>query len=354
MNLDHRIVRFGEIGDIIEQIITCVGDTDRRGKGTFVNRHLPRLNRFIRESEVKNAWFLREDIMTRLKLIRSWLDVNVLREWTGEYQFPGDSEPAEIAVIDDARIPFNAFHDMLSILITGNAFLGKFVNEEDTLLKWLAGLIIDAYPEFSRYIDFTDSFVPDSDAFIIANDRNNPAFRNYFHHKHALVRQRYNSGAVLDGSESEATLQYLAKDIFAYFGLSDFNVSKVFVPGNYDFTRLFRVLDDYGYVLNHSGYANNYDYNKSIYILNNAKFLDNGFILFKEDAHLRSPTGVVFYEFYSSRNDLETRISNYTNLQNIVADGYFSNEINFSNALRPKVDNYSNFWDIMDFLLNIK
>jgi hypothetical protein len=103
-------------------------------------------------------------------------------------------------------------------------------------------------------------------------------------------------------------LQSLGKDIFDYFGLGCRNVSKVFVKNQEQLTDLLDALESFSWVGNHHKYFNNYEYNKSIYLVNRTPHLDNGFLLLKESTDLVSPIGVLFYEIYSEEHQLKTKL----------------------------------------------
>jgi hypothetical protein len=50
--------------------------------------------------------------------------------------------------------------------------------------------------------------------------------------------------------------------------------------------------------MNSAKYANNYDYNKAVYLMSEFNLLENGFLMLKEDPHYGSPIATLFYEFY--------------------------------------------------------
>ena len=105
--------------------------------------------------------------------------------------------------------------------------------------------------------------------------------------------------AVLTGNETATDYINLGKDIFQYFGLGCRNVSKLYVPKDYSFNLFFEsILNDYQDVVNNNKYANNYDYNKAVYLLGNNQLLDNNFVMLKEDKSLSSPVAVIHYEYY--------------------------------------------------------
>jgi hypothetical protein len=55
----------------------------------------------------------------------------------------------------------------------------------------------------------------------------------------------------------------------------------------------FEAIFEYQDVI-HEKYANNYDYNKAVFLMSNFKLLDNGFLTIKEDKSHASPISSVF------------------------------------------------------------
>ena len=58
----------------------------------------------------------------------------------------------------------------------------------------------------------------------------------------------------MNGKESKQDLEGLSKDIFLYFGLGCRNVSKLFLPKNYDLNKLFDVFFPFQEIVNHKKY----------------------------------------------------------------------------------------------------
>ena len=51
-------------------------------------------------------------------------------------------------------------------------------------------------------------------------------------------------------------------------------------------------------IMNQAKYANNYDYNKAVYLMSLFDLLENGFLMLKEDPSYGSPIATLFYENY--------------------------------------------------------
>jgi hypothetical protein len=135
-----------------------------------------------------------------------------------------------------------------------------------------------------------------------------------------------------------------------YFGLGCRSVSKLFLPPKYNLDKLFNAFYRYKDVINHLKYSNNYNYNKTIYLMNNEKIFDNGFILLKEDISIQSPISALFYEFYNNREVLDKYIeSNKSLFQCIVS----KDNVQFGESQFPKLNDYADKIDTINFLISL-
>ena len=127
------------------------------------------------------------------------------------------------------------------------------------------------------------------------------------------------------------------------------------MPKAYDFVHLLDNLESFNFVANHHKYRNNYDYNKSIYLVNRVLHLDNGFLLLNENPQLLSPISVLYYEYYDSAQDLKDKIFGQKDkLQCIVcADSTFETSLDFGQAQQPNLWDYADGVDTMTFLQNL-
>ena len=145
----------------------------------------------------------------------------------------------------------------------------------------------------------------------------------------------------------------MAEDIFRYFGLGCRNVTRLFIPKDFDLARLFENFLNFKDIINHHKYANNYDYNRAVYLLNQEKFWDNNFVMLKEDNALFSPLSVLNFSRYESLDEVKSfLIENETNIQCIVAkpELEIKDSINFGEAQNPVLDTYADNVDTMKFL----
>ncbi|MGZ3753523.1 MAG: acyl-CoA reductase, partial [Mucilaginibacter sp.] len=182
-------------------------------------------------------------------------------------------------------------------------------------------------------------------------------FDYYFSKVPNIIRKNRNSVAVLSGNETTEQLHNLGHDIFNYFGLGCRNVSKLLVPEDYDFVPFFEAIESFQPIINHHKYNNNYDYNKSIYLVNGDKHFDNGFLLVKEDNRMVSPLAVVFYEQYEDINTVEALLARESdNIQCIVSNMPLKTNnqvVDFGKSQQPALWDYADGIDTMGFLTKL-
>lgn len=313
------------------------------------------LNRAIRLAEEQNGWFTKENILFALRQWGEALGEPPLKNWLSQYGISQKSSQKTIAIIMAGNIPLVGFHDFLSVLLTGNKALCKLSSNDTTLVPVLADYLIDQEPSLNERIEFTEGKIQGFDA-IIATGSNNTAryFEYYFKQYPHIIRKNRTSVAVLTGDEKPEDLKALGDDIFRYFGLGCRNVSKIFVPKGYEFDTFFNGIFDHKKVIEHHKYANNYDYNKAVYLMSAFKILDNGFLVLKEDDTLHSPIAVLFYEYYSDLKELHQKLNaKRGELQCIVGRTGIMGEVAFGHTQRPKLNDYADGVDTLDFLLRL-
>ena len=308
----------------------------------------------IQLSQSHNGWYTPENVYFSIQSWAKALTEENLDQWLSTYKI-ATKEPKNIALILAGNIPLVGFHDFLSVLITGNNVLIKTSSNDQFLLPFFAKYLIAIEPEFSRKITFVEGKLENFDA-VIATGSNNTAryFEYYFKDKPSIIRKNRNSVAVLNGEETKEQLTALGEDIFRYFGLGCRNVSKLFVPRGYSFNSFFEAIFAYQDVIHYEKYANNYDYNKAVFLMSNFKLLDNGFLTIKEDSSYASPISSVFYEFYDAIEDLQVRLqTEHEQIQCIVSNDLVENSIAFGQTQKPNLWDYADNVDTISFLLTI-
>jgi hypothetical protein len=305
-------------------------------------------------SQSHNNWFTPENVHFS---ISSWSDAlteNNLNQWLSAYNFI-EKEPKNVGLILAGNIPLVGFHDFLSVLISGNNVLVKTSSKDDYLIKFLAKYLIALDNRFNEKITFVEGKLENYDA-VIATGSNNTAryFEYYFKDKPSIIRKSRNSVAVLTGNETPEEMTLLSEDVFRYFGLGCRNVSKIFVPKNYNFDAFFNGMYAQKDVIYYEKYANNYDYNKAVFLMSNFQLLDNEFLTIKEDTSHASPISSVFYEYYEDVNEVKARIQQDAEMiQCVVSNGIIENSVYFGNTQKPNLWDYADNVDTLDFLNNL-
>lgn len=308
----------------------------------------------IELSQSHNGWFTQEQVYFSLQSWAAALTETNLNLWLSKYNF-SKTTPKKVGLILAGNIPLVGFHDFLSVLISGHYAVIKTATNDQHLLKFLAKYLITIEPKLNEKITFVEGKLEGFDA-VIATGSNNTAryFEYYFKDIPSIIRKNRNSVAVLNGKETHEELVGLGEDIFRYFGLGCRNVSKFFVPKGYNFDPFFQAIYEYRDVILYEKYANNYDYNKAVFLMSNFKLLDNEFLTIKEDASYSSPISSVFYEYYDDLNQIKLRLENDADqIQCIVSKDLISGSIPFGQTQQPKLWDYADTLDTLDFLSKI-
>ncbi len=307
-------------------------------------------------AEKENPWFTQDSISSALVSIGESLMEEKIEQWIEPYQhqIQKNEKICNIAVVMAGNIPAVGFHDFLCVLISGNKLIAKLSSQDRRLISAMAEILKSLDPEWRKYIHFSENTISDFQK-IIATGTNHTIrhYTYYFKQYPYLFRHNRNSVAVLNGRETSVQLEALAGDMLKYFGLGCRNVSKLFVPRGYDFKALMTALEPYRYYIGHNKYMNNYNYNKSIFNLNQIPFEDTGFLLFTHTVQLKSNIGVIYYEEYIDNQILKNKILEEKEfIQCVVCTpGTGLNGIPPGQSQKPDLWDYADSIDTMNFIL---
>ncbi len=351
MDVHHqRLQAFVKLGDFLNSYCEYVSQG-----GQYIenqNDWFSKLDDTIVLSGHKNRWFTKENILFSLENWAKLLTNEKLNNWLSDYDLEKNSEN-NVALIMAGNIPLVGFHDFLAVLLTGNNALIKSSSNDSVLLPFIAEFLIEKEPSLVKAIIFKEDRFTDFDK-VIATGSNNTAryFEYYFGKVPNIIRKNRNSVAVLNGSENSDQLKALGEDIFRYYGLGCRNVSKIFVPKGYDFDSFFKALYPYKEIIEQVKYANNYDYNKAVYLMSEFDFLDNGFLMLKRDDNFASPIATLFYEEYDDLDSMKLHLQSDTEkIQCVVGSGILLHEIPFGQTQKPQLNDYADGVDTVEFLL---
>lgn len=301
---------------------------------------------------IENAWFTEASVRMSVSGILKYLDKKNLLEWVRHYS-PVQHTPRRILLIMAGNIPLAGFHDFLCVLINGDTAVIKLSSKDSVFIRFLAAKLIEMNGKFDSRIRFEQS-VKVFDAVIATGSDNSSRYFDYYFGKYPhIIRKNRTSVAVMNGGESELELSKLGLDVFSYFGLGCRNVSKLFVPHDFDFSRLFESWEMYKDIAHHHKYHNNYFYQKSILNVSQQPHFDNGFVLLQETKKLVSPLAVVYYEYYESGEDLNIKIGEAREKIQCIVGNIFPASVKFGQAQMPGLMDYSDDVDTLDFLLSL-
>tara|TARA_R110002126_G_scaffold224174_1_gene369088 strand:- start:11270 stop:12331 length:1062 start_codon:yes stop_codon:yes gene_type:complete len=348
-SIQNRITAFAKLGDFLSQF-----SVDNITKKDNIEHNELFFDGFLHQIKLAqeyNSWFTRDNILFS---IQSWskslTEINLSNFI--ESVTLNDDQPKKVAIIMAGNIPLVGFHDFLSVLISGHAVLVKQSSSDKHLMPFLAKYLEYVEHHFKGKITFTEEKLTDFDA-IIATGSDNTAryFEYYFKNKPNIIRKSRNSVAVITGNETEEDFMNLSHDVFQYFGLGCRSVSKLYVPKDFNFDAFFNGMYAKKEIINNAKYANNYDYNKAVYLMSEFDLLENGFLMIKEDESYSSPIATIFYEYYDNEIDLKIKLhQEKEKIQCIVAKGFLENEIAFGQTQHPQLTDYADGINTLTFL----
>ena len=349
---EKRILSFAKLAKVIQWLAT--GGKNKITKEVQLSR-LDDFEKIMDESSEFNPWFTPEFMNKALSSIALSLEEENLRKWLSAYPVLNKhKKPKRIGVVMAGNIPFVGFHDFISVLITGNYFIGKPSSKEGGLMKMISGMLTDIEPEYKKYISFTSSILSNIDA-IIATGSDNSA--RYFEHDYkdvpSLIRKNKNGVAILTGKESTRVLEGLAEDVFLYFGLGCRSVSKILIPKDYDFKPLINSFSGFKQLMRNTYYSDNYQYQSAIFKTNNQSVKDTGFLLLQESFGTSSPIAVLYYQYYRSEKELNAYLSQDKNKFQCIV-GNSSGMVPFGRAQYPELWDYADHVDTLKFLGTLK
>ena len=321
----------------------------------FLNHPSDEFNNLIESAPNHNAWFQPQEVRRSLSSLQEMLNLADLEQWFKQIKV--SDTPKNVGLILAGNIPAVGFHDVISVLATGNIALIKLSSSDSQLLPALLKQLVTFEPLLEERIVYTER-LKGFDAIIATGSNNSSRYFDYYFGKVPnIIRKNRNSIAILDGKESVTEIQSLGHDIFDYFGLGCRNVSKMYLPGGYEIKNFFEPLEEYQPIINHFKYNNNYDYNKSIYLVNTVTHFDNGFLLLKEDEGLSSPLAVLYYEFYTSLEELNANLAAKQNdIQCVVTNKSLKLDtgiVTFGQSQHPRLWDYADNVNTITFLTKL-
>jgi len=297
----------------------------------------------------QNNWFIPEFIDLAVNnIVEQFLQEDKLSKWINHYRLDDNINAKNVGIIMAGNIPLVGFHDFLSVFITGHRQTIKLSSKDNVLLKHLLSKLSEWDSSVEKNVLFAD-MLKGCDAYIATGSNNSARYFDYYFSKYpSIIRKNRTSVAILNGNETTQQLEKLSDDIHSFFGLGCRNVTKIFVPREYDFIPLLRSFDKYMYFVDHNKYKNNYDYNLSIQLMNNKYYMTNGSTLLVENESIFSPISQLNYSYYEDETALKKSLKQNEEIQCIAGD-----TIPLGEAQSPSLFDYADGVDTIQFLLTL-
>jgi hypothetical protein len=362
--LNNRLHAFAKAGTLLANYLANSNEV-ATGAGLDWNS---RIATALQKAEQSNSWFTVDNLHYCIHQWSLLLTEDALEKWLKAYKFT-DKQPKNVAVIAAGNVPLVGLHDILCVLLTGNNVLIKASSNDTVLVKLIMDMATSHDATLEQAIHYVEGKLEGFDA-VIATGSNNTAryFEYYFGKKPNIIRKNRNSVAVLTGKETPEELEALSDDVFKYFGLGCRSVSHLKVPAGYNFDAFFNGMYKQRELINFVKYANNYDYNKAVYLMSRFELLDNEFLIIKEETtSYSSPIASLGYSFYEQLEDVVEELkSNSEKLQCVVATAPASKKLleafqglpapdvcGFGTTQLPALSDYADGVDTVKFLLTL-
>jgi hypothetical protein len=316
--------------------------------GNYMMEKDPAWEQAKQKAYQENNWFIPEFVTLSVKNIaENYLRQDVLDTFIQTYQLPQEiTKPKKVGIVMAGNIPLVGFHDFLCVFLSGHHAYIKPSSKDEALIKHLVDKLIEWKEETNSIIQLKE-MLKGCDAYIATGSNNSSRYFEYYFQKYPhIIRKNRTSVAIVRGNESNEELEQLADDVYLYFGLGCRNVTKLYVPKDYDFIPLLQAFKKYDHLADFQKYKNNYDYNLAILLLNKRYYMTNGSILLVEDPSYFSPISQLHFEYYSDKNEVEKKFHDNETIQCVVSD----ENTGFGKAQKPSLSNFADGVDTMKFL----
>ena len=311
-------------------------------------------DRTVEAATLENPWFSNENIRyATMALAEGMLDPEKLRQWVSAYPSLPVSRRMRVGVIAAGNLPLVGFFDLLCVVMSGHQCVIKPSSKDRVLMEFVVGILAEQGCAVSLG---TLSDIGACDAVIATgSDSTRELFSKTFADRPTLMRGSRVSVAVLSGHETSEQLEKLGLDIFMHCGLGCRNVSKLFVPADFDLTQLIEPFSKH-HIANRK-YTNNYRHNRSQHLVNAEPFLDGGFFTLTESPDWHPRIAEITVTRYDHLADVsEELVHHETQIQCVVSDDAAISHrrlTSIGSAQMPALTDYPDGIDVMLFLENI-
>jgi hypothetical protein len=322
-----------------------------KGLGEYISSNDDAWKAAKEKAYQQNTWFIPPFIeLATNAIVNNFLQEKELKAWAKNYHIPEEnSAPKNVGIVMAGNIPLVGFHDFLCTFISGHRQTIKPSSKDEALISHLVQHLNTLDASTKDLVSFSE-MLKGCDAYIATGSNNSARYFDYYFSKYPhIIRRNRTSVAILTGNESTNELEKLADDVYQYFGLGCRNVTKIYVPQQYDFLPLIEAFRKYNYLSDHSKYMNNYDYQMAVLILNRKFYMTNGSIILLEEPGIFSPISQLNYEYYSNIGQVTGKLQQQQDVQCIVG----KSGIPFGQSQLPCLSDYADGVDTLKFLLTL-
>lgn len=261
-----------------------------------------KLFNLIEKSSVYNPWFIPGHMVYALKYFATELHILANTE-----KIIKRIDEKKIGVLFRTNSPLEGITNLIYIVLNGYTVLVQTLPELKKHIEDLIELLAEI-PEVTDRIELIEDKFSNIIA-IIALAPLSVTSLQYFS-KYPIL-QIYNEGLSDILINISDNTDMLSESCCMYFGRSSMNVKVLFVPREFDVAKLAIIFNKYSDQLNHNRYYNNYEYRKSVMIINRIPYMETGPLLITEDENQAGYIGVLLLKRYdmisSIDEDLITR-----------------------------------------------
>ncbi|MGM0612978.1 MAG: hypothetical protein ACQESM_05690 [Bacteroidota bacterium] len=283
----------------------------------------------------ENHWFTENN--TRFAFLAY---AQMLKELEERTDFVAKPKNETIAIVSPAIAPLDGLKDMIIALLSGYKVQVKQMFKDEKLIPGIIESLYRINPDLKNYLSFRENQLSGFDRVIVTIPPDKTTqWEKYFSRYPGKIRHARYGAAIITGKETLNQLEALGNDIFRYFGKTSENVYKLYLPQNFPVEMLDEPFEPFEKEMKyHTPYFNNFEYNKSIYLINNMDNTDNGYVIFKDDINLESRIAVIHTERYNNEKQLSQLISRDKNKLSHVISIHAQDNIKTiepGNALKP-------------------
>jgi hypothetical protein len=295
--------------------------------------------------ENSNPWFTPRATKEALNSIAHYLlDQQELMKWSNSYSF---NDSKNIGIICAGNIPMVSFHDILCVYASPHRLSLKLSSKDNFLTRFVLEKWMEIDLEWKSRVEFVERIEKVDKIIATGSNNSYQYFEYYFKKFDHILRKNRTSVAIVSANATDKELDGLSDDILSYFGLGCRNVSKIYFENGFNTDRLFERAEKHKYLFEHTKYMNNYDYQRTLLLMNSVPHLSNNFLMIRECPDLFSPISTVHYEWYEKIAHVELKLEEQKNeVQCIIGRDF----IPFGGSQSPCLMDYADGIDVMSFL----